>query len=355
MAETFVANSSTKDEDIIKGISNETKFFILIDHYNIPPMGGPNVKEYLNGKIAIVDQMIQNYPNCLFILESISEIAGLSQNVIYLPTTLIDSSMFPTVKNFNIDWNISRPKTCNHRDGRPRTSRILTDYWLAKNFPLDQLLYTKKQETDINWIIDTISHSPFENKKHIRPKTFLKENWIEISGGEYYRNSFQFQFIFDYLLPVIILPTYISIQTESNDHYPSFQITEKTYISMQVVTMQLHLGNWTVNKVLNDLGLENFDCIFDHSHLNYKDPYYRTIGGLEKNKKIITNHDLVEHLWQENLGKIKHNHHIIKDSDHWRTKFKNELKLLKEGLDLNIVGDINENDSTTFKRLVNFL
>lgn len=334
MAETFIADPLMTDQEIEQGVSKDTRFFILFDHYNLPPTGGTQVKEYLAGKTATIDKLIQNYPDCLFILQILTKISKNSSNVMYLPATWIDSTLNPANNTIEIDWSSKRPTTCNHVGGKPRLSRILTNFWLAKNFPSNQLIYTNKEDCSLTWVLDVINHSPYANKSHLHPKKFLKTNWQKFDRNQQTPRIEMYKKI----LPDMKLKTYISIQTDSNDAYLSSHLSEKFFQSVLGATMPLHLGNWQIDKVLQQMGLETFDMVFDNLHLNSEDLYYLTIGGLENNKNFITDHLAVEELWMKNIGKIQHNYFLAKDSQHWLEKYHKELKILENSLRLSTGG-----------------
>lgn len=334
MSETFIAYPGMTDEELEQGIDDNTKFALFFDSYTSPY--GSDVKDYLSGKkIPMAEQLMKSYPNCMFIVHSHSDVSRELSNVIYFPVAFLDAILHPNNAEITIDWKTTRSKTVNHVGGQPRPCRILTNFWLAKNYPMDQLLYTNKQDTSLNIILDIINHSPYKNKSHLSPKKFLPPLWNVPARGD--EPAIRPEF-YNFVLPEIKMKSYVSIQTESNNFTPHSTHTEKLFLSMLGGTITLHIGNYLGTEYIECMGLETFDHVFDHSHLQSKDSYIMTIEGLENNKDKITDHQLIEQIWFENIPQIKHNHEMMKNSQHWQSFWAKEIDLIEKSLSLKTSG-----------------
>jgi len=323
---TFIVSPSDSDETILKNINKDTRFVINPDHYNGSTTGYPNAKAHIQGTTYLFEQLIEEFPNTIFLSDVLIE------------TDLPNYVWFPFCC-FNIVFNFSnreifpildspRPKTCNIIGGKTRIQRTLASFWLANNYPLDQLTYHTHENDDIGQIIEWIHHSAYYNKRHLNPRKFLLNTFIDrISSDNGYNNADR---AIEYLLPEHIGKSYISLQTESNGVEGRMKLTEKTIQSFVGGTMPLHLGNWRANHACSSIGFESFDGVFDTSHLNSDDIYYRTIGGLENNKEFLIDHEAVEQTWYNNLDKIKHNQHLSYDITYWYEHFASEFSMVKE-------------------------
>ena len=335
MAETFIANPYMTDEEFEQGIGNHTKFALFLDSYT-SPYGSDDVKDYLSGqKIPMAEQLMQSYPNCMFITDTQSDVSRELANVIYFPICFWDSTLNPTNGDVTVDWNNPRSKTVNHTGGQPRPCRILTNFWLAKNYPIDQLLYTNKEHSSLDLIFNIIDHSPYKNKSHLSPKKILPPRWhrpVNINDSVIRPE------LYDFILPQIKTKSYVSIQTDSNNFNPHSRHSEKLFQSMLGGTVTLHIGNYLGTEYIKHMGLETFDHVFDHSHLQSKDPYLMTIGGLENNKEKITDHQLIEQVWFENVSQLKHNHEMVKNRQHWQSFWSKEIALIEKSLSLTTSG-----------------
>lgn len=334
MPETFIADPLMTDEELIKGINKDTRFVILDDHTNTEPTGGPLALEYISGgRVPIIDQLIRDRPNCIFIMENHRSSVADCDNVMWLPLCWI---MFPATMTSQTcvptDWQTPRPFTVNHVGGKNRINRILLEHWLAKNYSLDQLVYTKFEESELSMIEPIIRSSPSATKKHFRPKKNLPIKWFDTVQPEKSWIERRLATGIQKLIKELKLTSYLALQTESQDIALNTTIGEKTWLSMMGGNLVLQFGNYRINDIYKKLGLETFDNYFDHSHLESTDRYYQTIGGCENNRHLITNHEEIETVWFSNIPALLHNYKLARDINHWLHMFEREMRLLCDAL-----------------------
>jgi len=375
MAETFILWPTMTDDEILQGITSTTKYVVVIDHTNTETTGGPRAKQYLQGQPHLLDQLVKQYPNCVFFLDHYRTSLDGCDNVIWIPLTFIwPATMIKDPLDVPVDWGSRRRFTVNHLGGRNRINRILLEHWLAKNYPLDQLTYTKPEESDLSMIKPVIDYSSYATRSHVSPRKNLPVRWNDLirkpitnkprswrivasDGGDcnyIERDSVErrlqeddviisqpeefpyrrFDTGINLLIPQYKLTSYLSLQTEPQDITLNTDVGEKTWESFAGGTLVLQFGNYRVFDLYHQLGLETFANCFYTDHLDSLDRYYQTIGGCELNKQLIIDHEAIENLWHENLSAIQHNHHLALDINHWLELFKPQLKILSEALTL---------------------
>ena len=354
MPETFIALSNMTDDELISGIEAKPKFVVSFDHSNVPYNQS---QQYIEGKTHVFVQLIRDNPDICFILDNFSFSVADCPNVVWCPMcwmmypAMIDSHEIPQ------DWHSKRQFTVNHAGGRNRVNRILLEHWLAKNYPINQLLYSKSEESHISSIENIIRSSSFADKKHFRPNRSLECKWIKGKDNTRFYPSENIAFIshhsittdfsdsayinrkfFDaiyVLIPQMKLKSYLALQTEPQDptlNTPLLQ--EKTWKSMMGGNLVLQFGNYKALELYKKLGLETFENCLDHSHLQSTDRYYQTIGGCENNQHLIADHQLIETMWFENLPAIKHNFELARDINHWFHLLEMPMRTLSEALSL---------------------
>ena len=335
MPETFIVDPLMTDEELIQGIDCSTRFVVVEDHMNVEPTGGPFAMEYINGRVHIVDQLIREFPNCIFILDNYRFSVEDCDNVMWLPLCWM---MFPAMMTSQThvpkDWQTARPFTVNHAGAKNRINRILLEHWLAKNYPLDQLVYTKFEESELSMIEPIIRSSPYATRKHFRPNKNLSVKWfddVKIQKSYYER---RFATGIQILIKKLKLTSYLALQTEYQDITLNTIIGEKTWDSMMGGNLVLQFGNYRINDIYKKLGLESFKNCFDHSHLESTDRYYQTIGGCENNKELIINHQEIENLWFDSVPALQHNYELARNINHWFHMFEREMRLLCDALKL---------------------
>ena len=338
MPETFIVDPLMTDEELIQGINKDTRFVIMDDHTNTEPTGGPNTKDYLAGKKHILDELIKEYSNCIFILDNYRYNAKNCDNMIWCP---LDWMCFPAMirdlDHYPTDWQTKRKYTTNYLGGKNRINRILLEHWLAKNYPLNQLIYSKWEDSDLGMIIDIIQFSKFANKKHIRPRKNLPIKWhTELSKEEAEQSWITRRMATGkkILIPCVKMRSYLALECEPQDITLNTTITAKTWESMIGGNLVLQFGNYEVLELYRKLGLETFADYFDNSHLQSKDRYYQTIGGCENNKKLICDHNAIESLWYDNIPALKHNFNLAIDINHWFKMFEQPMRILCDALKL---------------------
>jgi len=335
MAETFIVDPRMTDDQILAGINQKTRFVVIDDHMNVEPTGGPMALQYIQGKVHIIDQLIRDLPNCMFILDNYRSSVADCDNMVWLPLCwMLFPAMMTPQTQIPKDWQTPRPFTVNHAGAKNRINRILLEHWLAKNYPLDQLTYTKKEESKLSMIEPVIRSSSYANKQHIRPHLNLPVRWfdhVQLDRGYVHK---RFDTGVEVLIKRLKLTSYLALQTEPQDITLNTTIGEKTWESMMGGNLVLQLGNYRINDVYKKLGLETFENCFDSSHMDSTDRFYQTIGGCENNKSLITNHDEVQTIWFENVSALQHNRGLAQDINHWFHMFESSMRLLCDALAL---------------------
>ena len=337
MPETFIAHPLMTDEEMIQGINKDTRFAIIDDHTNTSPTDDPLVSEYINGKVHIIDQLIRQHPNCTFILDNYRSSVADCDNMTWLPLMwMVMPSMLTSPTQVMTDWQTTRRFTVNHAGGKNRINRILLEHWLAKNYPLDQLVHTKPEDSDLSMIETVIRSSPYATRKHFRPRLNLFVKWFDNLKTQ--KSSFENTMItgIQILIRELKHSSYLALQTEPQDITLNTTIGEKTWLSMMGGNLVLQFGNFKINDIYKKLGLETFANCFDHSHLVSTDRYYQTIGGCENNKQMIINHEEIETIWFENLPSVKHNFELARDINHWFHLFEKPMRTLIDALKLTV-------------------
>lgn len=361
------------DDEIMRGLESKPEFVVMIDHTNTEPTGGAQAQQYLNGKKHLVDELIRSNPNSQFFLDHYRFNVDDCDNVTWLPMTFMwPATMMNKHTTIPTDWQHKRSHTVNHLGGRTRINRILMEHWLAKNYPSNQLIYTKAEESSLDMIKPVLESSEYATKRHIAPRRTLPVEWnsavvtsqpappriFEIVAGEddeslYWEhhavtrsthedkiyieqdNSFparRFQTGIDVLIPQYKLKSYLALQTEPQDITLNTVIGEKTWDSIAGGNLVIQFGNYRATELMQQLGLETFSDCFDMDHLSSLDRYYQTIGGLENNRSLITSHEAIETIWHERLPQIRHNFRLATDINHWFEKYREPLKQLTHAL-----------------------
>jgi hypothetical protein len=317
MSTFFLEPGSTKSE-IEQSINNTTRFVLIRDHY--PIKIGSDIRE----QDWIHDLMTQ-YPDCLFI-NSVNRSTSYDNEMwfpFYFFQTIIDQY------DWDADLHTPRQKTCNAVGGRTRISRTLLSFWLANNYPQEQLIAHFTENESLLPIQDIIRRSPYYKKTHLHPRKFLVNNWLDsfddIPEKEIAKN---------YLLPKILSKSYISLSSEANGIELGTRLCGYTYQAYLGGNIILPIGNYEAIDVLEDLGFETFRDLFNFDSLKTDDLYKMSIGVLEDNRDILCDHEQIESFYLSNTARLKHNKRLISDREHFIEYFKPVIKHIKKALDL---------------------
>lgn len=335
MAETFIFSPASTDQELLDNINNQTKFVVGWDNYNLNPTGWPNTYHYANdSKTPLIEILIKKYPNCCFIMDRILHLDD-ADNIVWLPMWWIDAMANHEYDSIKIDWLNKRDRTAHYLTGQYRISRVLTNFWLAKNYPLDQLLYTNKPGNNkLNHLIDIITQSSYKEKNDFSPRVFLNEIfWHDPYEPEWHKT------FSNILHPQYHAKSYLSFTQVDNGIEICSTLSEKVFHCLVAGNFSLHLGNYKITDILKDLGFDVFEDLFDHNHLHSRDRYGMTMQGLRNNKNFIIDHQAVESSWFDNIDRLKNNQKLSMDRSHWFTKFKKEILLLKHSQTLSVEGD----------------
>lgn len=325
MAEIFVISPTFSDEEIQKNIDQSTRFVIVPDQFNMNQTGWPNTWEWCNGKQTFIEKMVHDFPNCMFIFDR--KVWFEADNITWFPMWWFDCVMNEGYRKIDVDWTTKRKFTSNFISGPYRISRVLTNFWLAKNYKIDQLIYTNpKNNNDMKPIKDVLMSSKHLGVTHINPNINLKEIWLDLPQDVRSVNDGEF---LNHLYHQFHAQSYLSILSACNGIELTTTISEKVYRSLVSGNFSLHLGNHKVHSVLKNMGFEVFDTLFDFENLKSVDRYWMTIGVLESNKKIINDHEMIENKWFEQQDALKHNQKLCMDKNHWLSVFDKEISMMK--------------------------
>lgn len=322
MISIIIQPDDTK-EDIAKIINHETRFAILPDHFPGNPIGY-GVEDHSSHWLV---DMIKQFPDCTFILAS--RVAGIENlNVIVMPLYYM-KEVFLHDWTYNVDWS-QRSFTCSIIGGKTRINRTLASFWLANNYPAEQLKYHYTENNDISAVGKYITSA-----KYFRPRKFLLDTW-QPADKEYGnpKDTTNDEIALNHLLPNIISQAYINLGVESVNPELEAPLTEKTLQAWLGGTMFLPLGEHQKDKEITRYGFESFSDVFDFGCSSSDKHFDLTVGILEDNKDFILDHSAVEQAWHDNLPKIKHNQRLAADRGHWQRIQHRQLSVLSDAVKL---------------------
>lgn len=313
---TFFMGPGVDQQTATDNINQDTRFVIMYDHCPLPPIQKEGAENYIY-------ELMEQYPDCLFI--SSVKRPNPYDNEMWLPFYFLKTVRLN--HEWQPDFKQLRPKTCNAIGGQTRISRTLLSFWLAKNYPLEQLIHHYTENNQLPVLLDIIENSNYYNPKHLHPRKFLPDSFKEeFSEHEEIEIARQF------LLPDIISQSYISLLPEANGIELGARINEHTYFPLIGGNLCLPVGNYQVDRVLEDIGFDTFNDIFDFNNLYSTDRYKMTIGVLEDNKSFITDHEQVQDTWHNNIDRIEHNARLAKDPDHFMEYFRSPINIVSKAL-----------------------
>ena len=238
------------------------------------------------------------------------------------------------MKSAEIDISkIGQPYIANVIGYKERHNRILSSHWLAKNFPVNELLTNWKNNNSLDKTYNIIKNSKYSSKSHLQQNKFLRENYYEDNFDaqtpwNIWHPSYK-RFI-THLLPHIFRKSLVSILLDTANLEPINTLSDKSLYSMASGCLILPVGCYQIHEMLKKIGFCIFDDVFDMKHLENKDLYARTVMGFENNKSIITSKEKVKHLWNEHSREIQHNHIHACKTDSIKNFFKESIGLAKE-------------------------
>ena len=318
---TILIHPTDTEKSILSKISNDTRFAILDDH--LP--GNPTGYGVDTDRPHWLHTIINQFPNCTFIIGT--NWSGVKYPNMVSMQLWILKEIFCNDYAYEPDWG-ARQYTTSIIGGQTRINRTMASFWLAHNYPQDQLTYHYTQNNDLSAISKYITTA-----KNLRPRRFLLDTWHPSWHPlDFENNRENNERAVCFLLPDIISKAYINLGVESINPQLETHITEKTLQAWLGGTLFLPLGMHEPHKEIESLGFESFSDVFDFTCSSSKSHHDMTIGMLESNKDFIITHTRVEQAWHDNLDKIKHNHRQSTDRDHWKTIYRDELKVLSEAV-----------------------
>ena len=323
MAVTVVLEPGKSDEHFLKQFGTDTKFCIIPEHYNTSPMGWPKQKFYLQGNTPLPEQIMQSEPNIQFITNFWREDLYKFPNVRYHGFGILNHHKQIKGKVHNAKKN-NNLKCANVLGGRTRINRLLAGHWLAKHYPLDELIYNWVDNNSLEPIKDIIDMSNHYKKYHIKAKTFLDTTFqSHIGQGNTDR-------LLNYFIPEIFNKSILSIVIETMGIEMNNDVDEKSLYPMAGKCLIFHTGCFQVNNLLSRIGFCMFDDVFDLSHLQHEDRYALTIMGLENNKKLLSNKEYLNDMYTSHKHEIQNNYELACVSDHLENFFAPTSKIIKE-------------------------
>jgi len=310
---TIIILPTDTQQMVAKIINDQTRFAILPDHFPGNPMGY-GVEDHSSHWLI---DMIEQFPACTFILAS--RVAGINHPNVFVIQTCLLNEVFHFDYDYEPDWS-HREFTASIIGGQTRINRTMASFWLANNYPKDQLTYHYTENNDISQVQKYI-RSP----KGLNPRKCLLDTWNRMDMNNCAR-------ALKHLLPDIISQAYINLGVESVNPQLEAPLTEKTLQAWLGGTLFLPLGEHEPHKEIESLGFESFSDVFDFTCSSSESHHDMTIGMLESNKDFIITHTRVEQAWHDNLPKIKHNHRLATDRGHWKTIYRDELQMLSEAV-----------------------
>ena len=314
---TLFLDPTSSRTDIEHSIDRSTRFVLITDHYPIPIGSSPSDQDWIH-------QLMAEYPDCLFV-NSVYRIMPCDNETwfpFYFFKTIMDQY------DWNTDLNNTRNKTCNAIGGRTRISRTLLSFWLAKNYPKDNMITHFKDNESLLPIQNIIMASPYYKKTHLHPRKFLVNNWIND-----YDDTPDKEIAMTHLLPKILSRSYVSLCSEANGVELGTRLcgyTCQAYVGGNII---LPIGNHGAINLLERLGFETFRDLFNFDSLNTSDIYKMSIGVLEDNHDILTDHQQIENFYLSNTARLNHNRSLISDFNYFVKYFKPVIQQIKKALD----------------------
>jgi hypothetical protein len=118
---------------------------------------------------------------------------------------------------------------------------------------------------------------------------------------------------FNEFLRSIYKNTFVEIVSETTFTLPGILVTEKTKNSIYGYNFPIFVaGKGIVNHLKNDLGLDMFDDIIDHSYDTIEDNVTRITTAIDSNKRLLTDSSYIKSCWQNNFDRFTSNVHILR-------------------------------------------
>jgi|TARA_R110001592_G_C13023099_1_gene737724 hypothetical protein len=315
--ETIVISPFSSEQDIRELFNDDTRFAIIPDHFPGNPLGYKTDIDNPHWVLNLLDE----FPKCIF-LSDYNKVGVYKKNFVPIPMMYL-SEVFG--HDWTYDFNMEkRPYTSSIIGGQTRINRTLASFWLAKNYPLDQLKYHYTENDDITAVQQFINPNA-----SLHPRKFLFDTWDK-NTLEWNNN----QRLFNHLMPDIISQAYVHLGTESINPHLEAPLTEKTLSAWLGGTLLLPLGDYCKNEVLAKYGFESFSNVFELRSSRIPHHHEVTIGVLEDNRDFLMDHSAVEQAWHENIGKIIHNSKQAADKEFWKAHQADNLSLVKDAVEM---------------------
>lgn len=272
------------------------------------------------------EELIIDNPNKIFFFNNCPEFSnGITpSNVIWLPITTIRRAW--QMKRYQIEqashqvnFYSPRPKNLVYIGGKSRINRTLVNFWLGSNVDKNLLLYQNKGNNNLRKFEQLIKSSAYRYKLH--PRKQLGDNWVEKS-----KDIGVNEFFVKFLLPKYFEQSNVALVTEANDYELFSGLTEKTFHAFYSGCFPLWLGNYKIDFYLKKLGFEMYDFL-DYSHLHTTNRVDLTLLGLENNKNIFSDNNILNDLRSQYQQLLKYNHNLILQPEQWLQQFRNEFVL----------------------------
>lgn len=200
---------------------------------------------------------------------------------------------YNTNKNNRIDFT-KKIKKFNYLSNKPREARVLTSAWIANNYINDDSCYNHTQSYEYADFKDLLNEfiiaesltieSKMLPKKWVSYDTLLEKKLYIGFGMTYAPNPINFY----NKIKDEIAPTVFSIVMEPVFWEHGCILTEKYVNAVFGGTIPI-INGYRVYDNIKEMGLDTFEDIIDISAQFEKNPIYRILNLLEKNKTQLDN------------------------------------------------------------------
>lgn len=247
--------------------------------------GYVSFNKFLKESMPHVDTLIFNAYHCINVDDN--------YKTFYIEERFDDilSKYLSLRKNNIIDFS-KKTKKFNYLSNKPREARFLTSAWIAKNY-IEHDSYNYTQAFNSDDFKDVLNEFILTESLTIESK-MLPKKWITVNpaaerltaneGMKYTNNNINFY----NGMKDIMSPTVFSIVIEPVFWEHGCMLTEKYMNAVFSGTIPI-VNGYKVYDTIKKMGLDTFDDIIDTSAQFEKNPIYRILNLLEKNKNQLDN------------------------------------------------------------------
>jgi len=286
------------------------------------------------------------YPNTNFVmvmgLENIhKEIQGKNIQIIRLGTQMLEQKNEYQQLQPEIDKNFTSPKTFICLNRSPRQHRInLVSYLLGLDLETFGIISFSDLHSQPSW--DQRVSWELTKKQQFTKKNILCQGYNKIKDLSLRQtidvvdSIYQTEFVnnvknFDTSLRYHYKNSFVEIVSETFFNTPHFGISEKFLNSVYGCNFPIMIAGQGAVKFLTNIGFDMFDDIVDHSYDDIADPLDRLCASVDRNRKLLSDVNLVKQLWQNNRQRFLKNVDFVKNVMHekYRQRAIDEFKQIK--------------------------